>query len=92
MDSKLNYLFLAIKDIAADLSPSISLYRWSPAGNKSDNAGSDGMVKDLTSLLENASVVPPVHPPDRTFHDKLLYIYTSGTTGLPKAAVITHSR
>lgn len=86
-------LFPAIKDIAGELSPSISLYRWSPAGNKANHiSGGDGTVKDLTSLLESASSAPIAHPPDRTFHDKLLYIYTSGTTGLPKAAVITHSR
>lgn len=87
------YFVLAIKDIAKELSPSISLYRWSPSGNKANHiSGVDGTVKDLTSLLESASNAPIAHPPDRTFHDKLLYIYTSGTTGLPKAAVITHSR
>ncbi|XP_043274832.1 long-chain fatty acid transport protein 4 isoform X2 [Venturia canescens] len=79
----------AIKDIASSLNAKLALYRY---GNELESNSSGLKEKDLTSMLAEATAVPPVIQEKGNYCDKLIYIYTSGTTGLPKAAVITNSR
>ena len=78
--------FAGIKDISSSLNSSITLFRLGDGKEKSKS------IKELNTLLSEASSEPPITSDKLNYSDKLLYIYTSGTTGLPKAAVITGAR
>lgn len=76
-----------VSEIASSLDAKLALYRFGKSSGSSDLK-----EKDLMSLLDDVTSVPPVIQERGGHEDKVLYIYTSGTTGLPKAAVITNSR
>lgn len=91
--SKLLVFCLEIQEILDKIESKVSLYYLSTKSQPEEGGHTkDQRFEDLTLLLKEASINPPIVTERISYNDRLVYIYTSGTTGLPKAAVISNSR